>query len=83
MRVFIPVLMRTVKPRHQPNGAALRSAGRLRQGGPVFGLQEFLLSALLQVLREAAATDRVGDQIKGLLKCLAKQPLTTLACMTE
>lgn len=48
---------------------------------------EFLLSALLQALHEAAATDQVGDQVsdqvKALLKCLAKQPLTALACMKK
>lgn len=48
---------------------------------------EFLLSALLQALHEAAATDQVGDQVsdqvKTLLKCLAKQPLTALACMKK
>jgi Fic family protein len=48
---------------------------------------EFLLSALLQALHEAAATDQVGDQVsdqvKALLKCLARQPLTALACMKK
>lgn len=48
---------------------------------------EFLLSALLQALHEASATDQVGDQVsdqvKALLKCLAKQPLTALACMKK
>ena len=46
---------------------------------------EFLLSALLQALHEATTTDQVGDQVsdqvKALLKCLAAQPLTALACM--
>ncbi len=35
----------------------------------------------------AAATDQVSDQVsdqvKALLKCLAKQPLTALACMKK
>lgn len=48
---------------------------------------EFLLSALLQALQEAANTDQVGDQVsdqvKALLKCLARQPLTALACMKK
>jgi Fic family protein len=48
---------------------------------------EFLLSALLQALHEAAATDQVGDQVsdqvRALLKCLAKQPRTALACMKK
>ncbi len=44
---------------------------------------EFLLSALLQALSEAAETDQVSDQVKALIKCLAKQPLTALACMKK
>lgn len=48
---------------------------------------EFLLSALLQALQEAANTDQVGDQVsdqvKALLKCLARQSLTALACMKK
>lgn len=44
-------------------------------------------TALLKALHEAAATDQVGDQVsdqvKALLKCLAKQPLTALACMKK
>lgn len=48
---------------------------------------EFLLSALLQAIHEVTTTDQVGDQVsdqvKALLKCLAKQPLTALACMKK
>ncbi len=48
---------------------------------------EFLLSALLQAVHEVSATDQVGDQVsdqvKALHKCLAKQPLTALACMKK
>jgi hypothetical protein len=48
---------------------------------------EFMLSALLHALHETDATDQVGDQVsdqvKALLKCLAKQPLTALACMKK
>lgn len=48
---------------------------------------EFLLSALLQAIHEVTATDQVSDQVsdqvKALLKCLAKRPLTALACMKK
>jgi hypothetical protein len=44
---------------------------------------EFLLSTLLQALHEASDTDQVSDQVKTLLRCLAKQPLTALACMKK
>ncbi len=48
---------------------------------------EFLLSVLLQAVLEVTATDQVSDQVsdqvKALLKCLAKQPLTALACMKK
>jgi hypothetical protein len=40
---------------------------------------EFLLSALLQTLREAAAT----DQVKALLKCLGSKPASALDCMKK
>jgi len=44
---------------------------------------EFLLSALLQALQETAWTDQVTDQVKALLKCLDKGPLTTLECLKK
>ena len=48
---------------------------------------EFMLTALLKALHDAAVTDQVGDQasdqVKALLKCLARGPLTALACMKK
>jgi len=44
---------------------------------------EFLLSALLQALQETAWTDQVTDQVKALLKCLDKGPLTALECLKK
>jgi Fic family protein len=44
---------------------------------------EFLLFAILQALQESSATDQVSDQVKALLKCLSKQPMTALACMQK
>ncbi len=48
---------------------------------------EFMLTALLKALHDAAVTDQVGDQVsdqvKALLKCLARGPLTALACMIK
>ena len=44
---------------------------------------EFMLSALLTALNEAAATGQVSDQVKALLKCLANGPLAALACMKK
>lgn len=64
--------------------AALAASDRAGQSTAFI---EFLLSALLQALQDAADTDQVGDQVsdqvKALLKCLAKQPLTALACMKK
>ncbi|MES2708610.1 MAG: Fic family protein [Verrucomicrobiota bacterium] len=48
---------------------------------------EFLLSALLQALREITATDQVSDQVsdqvKALLRCLGKRTLSALECMKQ
>lgn len=42
---------------------------------------EFLLSAMLQALRETAATDQVSDQVKALLKGMGPKPVSALECM--
>jgi len=48
---------------------------------------EFLLSAPLQALCEAAVTDQVSDQVtdqvKALLKCLGAKPASALECMKK
>jgi len=46
-------------------------------------LIEFLLSALLQSLRETAATDQVSDQVKAFLKCVGTKPVSALECMKK
>ncbi len=40
---------------------------------------EFLLSALLQALREATAT----DQVKARLRCMGAKPVSALECMQK
>ena len=44
---------------------------------------EFLLSALLTSLREAAGTDQVTDQVAALLRVLGHETLTALECMKQ
>lgn len=69
-----------IRERQEEYDAALATCDRAGQSTAFI---EFLLSALLQALHEAAATDQVSDQVKALLKCLGKQPLTALACMKK
>lgn len=69
-----------IRERQEEYDAALAASDRAGQSTAFI---EFLLSALLQALHEAATTDQVSDQVKALLKCLAKQPLTALACMKK
>ena len=44
---------------------------------------EFILTALLQALRETHVTDQVTDQVKSLLSLLNKGPLSALECMRK
>jgi Fic family protein len=80
---FLPVES-VIRQRQAEYYAALAASDKAGQSTIFI---EFLLSALLQAIHEVAATDQVGDQVsdqvRALLKCLAKQPLTALACMKK
>ena len=73
-----------IRDRQSEYYAALAASDK---AGQSTAFMEFLLSALLQALHEAGATDQVGDQVsdqvKALLKCLARQPMTALSCMKK
>ncbi|WP_395746170.1 Fic family protein [Prosthecobacter sp.] len=68
--------------REQQDGyySALAAADKAGQSTPFI---EFLLSTLLQSLHEVTTTDQVTDQVKALLKCLARQPLSAQDCMKK
>ncbi len=80
---FLPVES-VIRQRQAEYCAALAASDKAGQSTIFI---EFLLSALLQAVHEVSATDQVSDQVsdqvKALLKCLAKQPLTALACMKK
>lgn len=64
-----------------------RTLGQSDKTGQSTAFIEFLLSALLQALREIHKTDQVGDQVsdqvKALFECLETKPLTALELMKK
>lgn len=64
-----------------------RSLAAADQHGQATPFIEFLLSALLQALREVPATDQVpdqvSDQVTALLKCLGRRTMSALSCMKK
>lgn len=76
---YLPVET-VIRDRQAEYYRALAAADKAGQSTPFI---EFLLSALLQALQETWTTDQVSDQVKSLLKLLAKGPLTAVECMTK
>jgi hypothetical protein len=73
-----------IKERQREYYAALAAADKAGQSTVFI---EFVLSALLQTLRDMGPTDQVGDQVtdqvKVLLKCLGSRILSAVECMKK
>ena len=76
---YLPVET-VIRERQQEYYQALAAADKAGQSTPFI---EYLLSALLQALREVPVTDQVTDQVKALLRCLGSRTLSAVECMKK
>lgn len=79
------MILTTPRSNSKPPRRPMAESAACDKAGNSTAFIEFLLSALLTSLREAAGTDQVGDQVTdqvaALLRVLGHETLTALECM--